>query len=254
MLAPAANMVDKAEEVQAWLSEYAATRNPALRDRIVLAHLGLAERVTARFRERPTCSREDLLQTARVGLVAAVTRYDPQRGVPFFPYAIACMVGEIKRSLRDSSWGLHVSRRMKELAIQVLPELDRLRVELRRAPTLAELAARLHEHEELIAEAIEAVNAIGVLSLDRSPTGGEAPIPLREVLEATDGTDQLDDRLVLPELVGQLPEVERRVVILYFFEELKQRDIGGLLGCSQMQVSRLLHRALARLRSMLVFQ
>jgi RNA polymerase sigma-B factor len=239
-----------ADQVETWLAEYAATRDPELRDRIVLAHLGLAERLAARFQDGHAVTREDLLQTARTGLVAAVTRYDPDRGVPFLPYAVACVVGEIKRGLRDTSWRLHVSRRMKNLSLRVVAELDRLRVELGRAPTIAELAERLETGEELVAEAIEAANTRVVLSLDRPVGNGNGwTATLGDLLPASGPTDEPEDRLVLPRLLRRLPEPERRVVVLYFFHELKQSDIAPRLGCSQMQVSRLLRRAVTRLRS-----
>jgi RNA polymerase sigma-B factor len=219
-----------------------------------LAYLELAERLAARFHESQTISREDLLQTARAGLVAAVNRYDPDRGVPFLPYVVACIVGEIKRSLRDTSWRLHVCRRVKNLAVRVLAELDRLRVELGRAPTLAELAERLRTGEEQVAEAIEAASTRKVLSLEL-PLGNQSQpssTVLGDVLPAADPTVELEDRLLLPELVRQLPERERRAVVLYFFQELRQRDIAPRLGCSQMQVSRLLARAVGRLRASLL--
>jgi RNA polymerase sigma-B factor len=253
MLSLVSDTVGGVQQAEPWLTEYATTRDPALRDQIVLAYLGLAERLAARFQQGQTISREDLLQTARTGLVAAVNRYDPQRGVPFLPYAVACVVGELKRSLRDTSWRLHVSRRVKTLTLHVLAELDRLRVELGRPPTLAELADRLQTSEELIAEAIEAANTRVVLSLDLPlARHSQWSVALGDTLAADGPTDELEDRLMLRELVGQLPEIERRVVVLYFFHELKQRDIASRLGCSQMQVSRLLRRAIARLRATLV--
>jgi RNA polymerase sigma-B factor len=242
------------ELVKAWLAEFSVTRDPRLRDRIVLAHLGLAERLAARFHEGPTTTHEDLQQTARMGLVAAVNRYDLTRGVPFLSYAVACVVGELKRMLRDTTWRLHVTRRTKDLALRVMPEIDRLRATLRRSPTLAELAAGLDTTEEQITEALEAVNSRTVLSLDRPSTGedDDSSLPLADVLVTDTADDELVDLLLLPELIERLPDAERRAVVLYFFDELRQRDIAELLSCSQMQVSRLLTRAIGRLRAMLL--
>lgn len=243
-----------ADQVETWLREYAETRDPALRDRIVLAHLRLAERLATRFHEGPTVGRDDLRQTARMGLVAAVNRYDPDRGVPFVSYAVACMVGELKRCLRDTAWRLHVSRRIQEFSLRLLPELEELRASLHRSPTLAELAARMGASEELVSEALEAVSSRSVLSLDRPSltTREGSPLPLADTLVAQGPGEDIDDLLMLPQVVGRLPDVERRVIVLYYFEELRQRDIGDQLGCSQMQVSRLLARALSRLRAMLL--
>lgn len=137
------------EEIEGWLDEYATTRDPALRDRIVMAYLEIAARLASRFHEHPPIAREDLRQTARMGLVAAVERYDPGRGVPFLAYAAACMVGEVKRSLRDATWQAHVSRRTKDLIMRLLPVLDEFRATLSRSPTLAELAIRLETTEEI---------------------------------------------------------------------------------------------------------
>jgi RNA polymerase sigma-B factor len=239
--------------VEVWLTEFAVTRDPELRDRIVFAHLSLAERLAARFHEAPSITREDLQQTARMALVAAVNRYDATRGVPFLSYVVACVLGEIKRMLRDTTWRLHVARSTKDLALQVLPEIDRLRATLRRSPTLAELATHLGTTEERIAEALEAANSRWVLSLDCPWTDRDDSSPrLADILVTDTADDELVDMLLLPELIARLPDIERRTVLLYFFHELRQRDIGKLLGCSQMQVSRLLTRAIERLRAMLL--
>src|SRR5829696_1971918 len=105
---------DAANAVEEWLKDYATSRDPRLRERIILAYLGLADRLAGRFRESRGTTPEDLRQTARAGLIAAVDRYDPGFGNPFIPYAVACVVGELKRHLRDTSWRLHVPRPLKE--------------------------------------------------------------------------------------------------------------------------------------------
>jgi RNA polymerase sigma-B factor len=92
------------------LQAYATSRDPQLRQRIILAYLSLAERLASRFRHSRGTSPEDLVQTARAGLIAAVDCYDPDHGHPFLPYAVACVVGELKRYLRDTSWRLQVPR------------------------------------------------------------------------------------------------------------------------------------------------
>jgi RNA polymerase sigma factor (sigma-70 family) len=117
--------VDKVEQ---WFRDYQATRDPAIRERIILAYLGLADRLAARFpcRGSHDVAREDLVQAARVGLVGAVDRYDPGRPNPFIVYAIACINGELRRCLRDTSWRVHVARTLKELALQVVKARDTL--------------------------------------------------------------------------------------------------------------------------------
>ncbi|HEX2186017.1 MAG TPA: sigma-70 family RNA polymerase sigma factor [Chloroflexota bacterium] len=102
-----------------WLQEYAATRDPALRERIILAYLGLADRLAMRYRHSRGTSLEDLTQTARTGLIAAVDRYDPAKNQSFVPYAVASVVGELKRHLRDTSWRLHMARPRKEHVLRL---------------------------------------------------------------------------------------------------------------------------------------
>src|SRR6266704_2207449 len=113
------------EQVEEWFRVY-----PAIRERIILAHLGLADRLAARFRGSRGVSYEDLVQTARVGLVNAVDRYDAERSNPFIVYAIVCIIGELKRFLREGSWRLHVARSNKEMALQVVRARDALTMTL----------------------------------------------------------------------------------------------------------------------------
>jgi RNA polymerase sigma-B factor len=112
--------------VEAWFRQYADTHDPDIRDQIIVSYLGLADRLAERYRGSRGASTEDLRQTARVGLVAAVDRYDPDYGNPFVPYAVACVVGEIKRYLRDTSWRVHVSRPVKERSLRLCKALDEL--------------------------------------------------------------------------------------------------------------------------------
>jgi len=113
-----------ATAVEGWLQAYATSRDPQLRERIILAYLGLADRVAGRYRHSRGTTLEDLTQTARAGLIAAIDRYDPAKGPAFVPFAVACVVGELKRHLRDTSWRLHVPRPLKEQALQVWRTAD----------------------------------------------------------------------------------------------------------------------------------
>jgi RNA polymerase sigma-B factor len=113
-----------ADEVDAWLQDYASSRDPGLREQIILAYLGLADRLAGRYRQSRGTTPEDLRQAARAGLIAAVDRYDPAYGNPFVPYAVACVVGELKRHLRDTSWRLHVPRPRKEQALRLCRAFD----------------------------------------------------------------------------------------------------------------------------------
>jgi RNA polymerase sigma-B factor len=144
--------VDTAPEVDGWLQEYAVGRDPHLRQQIILAYLGLADRLANRYRTSRGTTPEDLRQTARTGLIAAIDRYDPDYGTPFVPFAVACVVGELKRYLRDTSWRLHVPRPLEERALQLCRAADGLHQRLGRAPTTTELSEQLGMAEEDVLE------------------------------------------------------------------------------------------------------
>jgi RNA polymerase sigma-B factor len=237
--------------VEDWFRQYADTRDPAIRERIIVAYLGLADRLADRYRSSRGVTPEDLRQTARVGLVAAVDRYDPGYGSPFVPYAVACVVGEIKRCLRDTSWRVHVSRPAKERSLRVLKALDELPHTLGRSPTVTELAGHLGLTEEDALEAIEVAHTRQEVSLDQR-VGEDGDICLGDRLPAAPPREEPEDLLLLPGLVDSLPEPERQIVVLRFFHDLDQHEIAGRVGCSQMHVSRLLRRALDRLRAQLL--
>jgi RNA polymerase sigma-B factor len=135
-------------QVEQWLQDYATSRDPQLREQIILAYLGMADRLASRYRHSRGTTPEDLIQTARAGLIAAVDRYDPAYGNPFVPYAVACVVGELKRHLRDTSWRLHVPRPLKERALRLCRAADDLHQRLGRSPTVTELAECLDVGEE----------------------------------------------------------------------------------------------------------
>jgi RNA polymerase sigma-B factor len=242
---------DAVNQVEGWFRRYAETRDPAIREQIIVSYLGLADRLADRYRGSRGATPEDLRQTARVGLVAAVDRYDPDYGNPFVPYAVACVVGEIKRYLRDTSWRVHVSRPVKERSLRLCKALDELPHTLGRSPTIHELASYLGISEEEALEAIEVVHTRSEVSLDQQ-VGDEGDTSLGDRLPAAPPREELEDMLLLPGLVDSLPEPERQIVVLRFFHELDQYDIAARVGCSQMHVSRLLRRALGRLRTQLL--
>jgi RNA polymerase sigma-B factor len=242
---------EAATEVEGWLQAYATSHDPELRERIILAYLGLADRLASRFRHSRGTSHEDLIQTARAGLIAAVDRYDPNRGTPFVAYAVACVVGELKRYLRDTSWRLQVPRPLKEQALRLARAAETLHQDLGRSPTTAELAGHLELAEEEVVEALAVVSSRRELSLDQ-PAGGDAGGRLGDLVAEPQAGEEPEDLLVLPGLVARLPELEREVVVLRFFLDLDQDAIAARVGFSQMHVSRLQRRALARMRAQLI--
>jgi len=239
------------EQVADWLRGYAERRDRGDRERIILAHLDLADRLAARCRGRPNTTPDDLRQTARVGLIGAVDRYDPTRGTPFQPYAIASIIAALKRHLRDATWSVRVPRTIKQHALALLGARERLTQRGDRWPAIAELATSLGITHDEATRAIRAAQNRTALSLDIPVVDGEDGVPLAALLPDPEPTVAPEDLVVLPGLVAALPAAERSAVRQYF-QDRKQREIAAGLGCSQMQVSRLLRRALERLRAQLV--
>jgi len=164
---------------------------------------------------------------------------------------VACVVGELKRHLRDTSWRLHVPRPLKEQALQLSRVADALYQRLGRSPTTSELAEQLEVDEERVLEALAAVTSRRELSLDQ-PAGTDPDLPVGDLVAAPAAREEPEDLLTLPELVAALPEREREVIVLRFFQDLDQDAIAARIGYSQMHVSRLQRRALARMHAQLV--
>ena len=240
-----------AAEVDAWVQDYATSRDPQLREQIILAYLGLADRLAGRYRHSRGTTPEDLRQVARAGLIAAVDRYDPTHGNPFVPYGVACVVGELKRYLRDTSWRLHVPRPRKEQALRLCRAADELHQRLGRSPTTTELAEHVELDEEEVLEGLAAAGSRLEVSLDQ-PVGEDGDASLGDLMAAAGSREEPEDLLALPGLVTDLPALEREVIMLRFFQDLDQYEIAARVGCSQMHISRLQRRALARMRAQLV--
>lgn len=236
----------------------AAALDPALRvvpdpqpepvdvDELVRTHHHLAERLAMRFTGRGQPA-EDLVQVACVGLVTAARRYDPARGVQFATFAQATIVGELKKYFRDHAWQLHVARPVQELYLAVRAASEEMTHACGRTPTPAELAARLGATEEQVVESLEARSALHVDSLDRPRDDDDAP--RYEEAWTEDGYRVVEERSWLVPALRLLPERERQILKLRFFDGLPQSAIAERVGISQMHVSRLLARSLATLRA-----
>ncbi|MFJ4670873.1 RNA polymerase sigma factor SigF [Kitasatospora purpeofusca] len=194
--------------------------------------------------------KEDLLQVGAVGLIKAIDRFDPSLGVEFTTFAMPTVLGEIRRHFRDTTWAVHVPRRLQELRITLARAQERLSQRLDRAPTVAELAEHLSLTPDEVVEGLTAANGHTAGSLDGGgPDGGDAPGPLGGQLGADDhGLALVEDLVALKPLIAALPERERRILSMRFCEDLTQSQIGARLGLSQMHVSRLLARTLGQLR------
>lgn len=223
-----------------------------VRGTLVELNMALVRYALRRFGRRRE-PEEDLLQVGCVGLIKAIDRFDPDRGAEFVSFALPTILGEIRRHFRDSTWAVHVPRKMQELHLDIAKAQDALFQRLDRAPTVAELADHLGLSHEEVVEGIAAANARTAGSLDLPGTDGhEETLPLAERLGADDPRlDMAENLAVLKPVIAALPERERRILAMRFTENLTQSQIGERLGISQMHVSRLLSRTLDRLRASL---
>jgi RNA polymerase sigma-B factor len=223
----------------------------ALRDRAIEAWLPLAQHLAHRYsgRGEPT---DDLIQTAAIGLIKAVDKYDPGRGVDFAGYAIPTIIGELKRHFRDRTWDIRVPRRLQELRLSISEANSILLQTLGRSPTVADIAAHLALTEEEVLEGLEGARAYNAVSLS-TPTGdGERGTELGDMIGAEDGEYELAElRVALGPALASLDEREQRILTLRFYGNLTQSQIAEQIGVSQMHVSRLLARALGKLRGRL---
>ncbi len=236
------------QELREQFVAYAASREASLREQLVAAHLGLAEYLARRFANRGEAL-DDLVQVASLGLIKAVDRFDPERGVEFSTYATHTIVGELKRHFRDKGWAIRAPRRMQELYLRLGKVVATLGQELGRSPTISELATEVKVSEEEVLEALEAGQAYRSTSLD-APTGNDEGETLAMRLGEEDPSlEDAESRATLSPLLAQLPPRERLILHLRFFEGLTQSEIATRLGISQMHVSRLLARSVAQLRS-----
>jgi RNA polymerase sigma-B factor len=231
------------------LRRFRATRDQASREELVNRFLPLARGLAMRYAggAEPT---DDLMQVASVGLIAALDRFDPDRGVAFPAFAGPTILGELRRHFRDRVWTLRVPRGLQEQIRDVEAAVIKLSNDLERSPTVAELAAELGTDEATVLEALEASDARRTMSLDQS-AGGEEPADAsigERIGDADPGFELVEERAALRSSMIVLTDLEREVLRLRFVEDLTQSRIAARVGYSQMHVSRILRRALERLR------
>lgn len=217
-----------------------------IRHELVTMHLPLVKHIARKYRDRGE-DFDDLVQVGTVGLIKAVDRFDVDRGFEFSTYATPLILGEIRRHFRDRTWSVRMPRRLQELSARILTATDALTQELDRSPTVAEIATRLECSPDDVLEALEARQALTSQSLDEDPDEG---VRFNEALSTTDaGLQSVEDRASVDALLDALPERERRIVEMRFYQEMSQSQIAEQMGMSQMHVSRLLARSLADLRA-----
>ncbi|WP_405918160.1 RNA polymerase sigma factor SigF [Streptomyces sp. NBC_00728] len=221
------------------------------RNTLIEMNLTLVRFAAARFRSRGQGEMEDVVQVGTIGLIKAIDRFELTREVEFTSFAIPYIVGEIKRFFRDTSWAVHVPRRLQEARIQLAKATDELRGRLGRTPTVKELAQLMVLTEDEVNEARLASNGYASSSLDATiNSGNEGEAALADFIGTDDNALELvEDFNALAPLLCELDDRERRIIHLRFVDELTQAQIGEHLGVSQMHVSRLLSRTLTKLRT-----
>src|ERR687885_301300 len=246
----AAPAADRVQEDPPLFGPSRDRRDPVDRGLLVEGFLPLARQLARRY-ERPEEPFDDLFQVACLGLVKAIDRFDLSRDVAFSSYAVPTILGEIKRYFRDRTWSVRVPRDLQELALRVDRKVSELSTDLRRQPTVSEIAEAVGIEEEDVLEALEASGAYRATSLS-TPRGNEDEAG--ETLGDTVGTSEegfglAESRATLEQLMRAVTPREREVLRLRFEEDLTQAEIGERIGVSQMQVSRIIRQSLARLRA-----
>jgi RNA polymerase sigma-B factor len=239
------------EEMRAKFEQYCRTRDRRTRNELIEDHRALATHLARRYANRGE-PLDDLVQVACVGMLKAVERFDPQRGLEFSTFATATIEGELKRHFRDKTWSVRVPRHSQELHLRLGPTVAELTQRLGRAPRIPEIAREIAMTEEDVLEAMEVGAAYRSTSFDAPGTEGREASGLAERLGTLDTNFELTEhRVVIERALASLPEREQMILRLRFFEDLTQTEIAEQVGVSQMHVSRLLAHSLANLRRQL---
>ena len=214
-----------------------------------MSHLNLVRFLASKFKNRGE-SLEDLIQVGTIGLIKAIDRFDPERGLEFTTYATPTIMGEIKRHFRDKGWSVRVPRRLQELSAKVNQATDELTNQLQRSPSVAEIAEHLGSTVDEVLEAMESSSAYSSVPLEGGGSGEDDEAPSVIDHYATEDPDLAasDDRIVLEQAIADFSPREQEVVKMRFDEGLTQVEIAERLGISQVQVSRLLRRTLRRIQ------
>ncbi|MEU3663391.1 RNA polymerase sigma factor SigF [Streptomyces sp. NPDC032940] len=233
-------------ELEEGTHEYQYARNT-----LIEMNMSLVRFAAGRFRGRGD-DMEDIVQTGMIGLIKAIDRFELSREVEFTSFALPYIVGEIKRFFRDTTWAVHVPRRLQELRVELAKAREELSSRLDREPTVAELATLMNIDEREVVEGQIASNGYNSSSLDAALTGdgaeGGESVLADFIGVEEDGLRLVEDFHSLAPLMAELSERDRRIIHMRFVEEATQAEIGEELGCSQMHVSRLIKRIITRLR------
>jgi RNA polymerase sigma-B factor len=232
------------------LTRYRENGDPRAREELVKRFLPLARQLARRY-QRTNEPLDDLMQVASVGLVKAIDRFDPERGTAFSTFAVPTILGELKRYFRDSGWAVHVPRGMQERSMKVDQTVDALHRKLGRTPSTKEVAAELQITDEEVLEAIEVHSAYEALSLEqqRSDDSDSGTAYVDTIATEEERYELVEYAATIAPALKALSARDRLILHLRFSEDLTQSEIAERIGVSQMHVSRLIRRALTRLRT-----
>ncbi|MEU3837787.1 SigB/SigF/SigG family RNA polymerase sigma factor [Streptomyces microflavus] len=244
---------DQLQVLEEGTHEYQYARNT-----LIEMNLSLVQFAAKRYRNRGDGQMEDIIQVGTIGLIKAIDRFELSREVEFTSFAIPYIVGEIKRFFRDTTWSVHVPRRLQELRVTLAKTKEELSTKLSRDPTVAELATHLCITEEEVVEGLVAANGYNAGSLDVPVASDRSSSSDRSYADITGdrdpGMELVENLHALAPLLGALGERDREIIAMRFGQERTQSQIGEHLGVSQMHVSRLLVRILAELREGMLTQ
>jgi RNA polymerase sigma-B factor len=241
---------ERTREDRALFLQYHREGDARARDQLVERFLPLARQLARRY-QRAGEPLDDLLQVASLGLIKAIDRFDPDREIAFSSYAVPTILGEIKRYFRDRTWAVRVPRDLQELTLRVDRAVGELSEELRRQPSVAEIARAVGSEAEEVLEALQAGGAYRAISFDAPRTGGDEDVATvgDSVGVDEDGFDRAEERATIKQLMATVTPREREVLRMRFEDDMTQAEIGAVIGVSQMQVSRVIRQALVRLRA-----
>ncbi|MDA0169515.1 sigma-70 family RNA polymerase sigma factor [Solirubrobacter taibaiensis] len=245
-LRPLPNALSRETTAQLF-ERYHRERRPSDRDELVLRHMRLASSLAVRYRANH--EHDDLQQVAAIGLVKAVDRFDPSRGLAFSSFAVPTILGELKRYFRDLGWSVRAPREIQELSLRLEREGAQLTGRLGRTPTVDELARACEVTAEAVLEARMATTAHYADSLDHPGPDDDEDVPERLVATEDPGFARAEQNADLDRLLSHLSHREQTVLYLRFGEDLVQREIAVRIGSSQMQVSRMLRQSIATLQT-----
>jgi len=242
-------------DAQTLLREYARTRDIRVRDRLIAQHERMVRYLAGRFGSNAGTSQDDLIQVGYIGLIAAIERFDPEKGVSFVTFAVPTILGEIKRYFRDQTWGLKAPRRLRELGLSLRKLREKLEQALGRPPTVSEMATAAGVTEERLLQAMDLDRIYQPASLDaqvQDDSGSDKTSFWDAIGKPDPELAAVEDRESLRRALERLDQRQRKIIYFRFFEEVSQAEVARRLGISQMHVSRLERQALKRLRALLV--